>query len=661
VLLGSLAYANSLDGAFILDDFVAIVQNPDLRDPWSPSLLRSAWGESPLLGRPLAALTFAINHALHGLDARGYHVGNIAIHLLCGLALFGVIRRVQHSVVFAFACASLWILHPLNSEVVNYISQRTESMMALFYLLTIYCSVRAQAASRAWPWVAGAMAASALGTLSKQSMITVTAAVLLVDYTLFFDSLRSAIRRRWRFYLAVFAASFLPGMAVLLISPPSRAVGFASGPSPWVYLLNQSVMITHYLRLVVWPHGLVSDYGYPVPYSLTDVLPQMVFVSGLVVLSAAALRYRPKLGLLGAWVFLTLGVTSSVAPIATEVGAERRMYVPMAALVVLGVAPFAQLSKHLMRHGRLPAGIVAAGCVLLWAGAAAALGARTAVRNRDYSSPLRLAEVTLEHWPTAYSHHGVGEELLFAGRRDEALAHLRQAIPVDPRAHFTLGRALFEGGQLHQAREQLETFVRLQPPIVHATDGSYTRPHLLYAHAMIGRVLLTEGQLDAAAAEFRLVLQMDPSFSDAHLDLAEVLVAQSRYNDAVVHFRAYLANGGAKPDAWVHLGAALALANRPDEAMQVLRQALERNPDAPNAHRSLAAMLLERNDVAAAIAHAERAVVLRPRDALARDLLGVAFDMHGRRDLAIQQFREALRLDPANELAREHLQHVQGR
>src|SRR5688572_9332748 len=176
VLLGSLAYANSLGGAFIIDDFYTIVDNPDIRTPWSASLVRSSWGESAVLGRPLTALTFSINYALHGLDVRGYHVGNIAVHLLCALTLFGLIRRVGQSVVFAFVCASLWMLHPLNSEVVNYISQRTESMMALFYLLTIYASIRAHTALRAWPWMVAALATSALGVWSKQSMVTIVLA-----------------------------------------------------------------------------------------------------------------------------------------------------------------------------------------------------------------------------------------------------------------------------------------------------------------------------------------------------------------------------------------------------------------------------------------------------------------------------------------------------
>ena len=650
VLLGSLAYANSLDGVFVIDDFYTIVDNPDIRTPWSASLVRSSWGESPVLGRPLTALTFSINYALHGLDVRGYHVGNIAVHLLCALTLFGVIRRVRGCVVFAVACASLWMLHPLNSEVVNYISQRTESMMALFYLLTIYASVRAHAASPAWRWMAAAVAASVLGTLSKQSMVTIPLAVLLVDYTLFFDSLRSAIRSRWRFYLAVTAGSWLAVTATVLISPSSSAVGFSSGLSPWTYLLNQSVMITRYLLLAVWPRNLVTEYGYPVPYTLTDVLPQMAFIGGLFALAVIALRYRRKLGLLGIWVFLTLGVTSSVAPIATEVGAERRMYLPLAALVVLGVSPFAQLSRHVTRHGRLPVRAVAVGCAVLWIGTAAALGASTAARNRDYSSALRLAEVTFERWPNAYTRHWLAEELLLAGRREEATAHLREATRTDVRAHFTLGRVLFEDGRLREAREQLEAFVRLMPLRVEAVA----------ARAMIGRVLLIEGRLDEASEQLRMVLQMNPSFVEAHLGLADVFNAQERYGDAATRFRAYLASGGTNPDAWAQLGVALARDGRSDEAIQALRRAIEQVPDAQAAHRSLAALLLARKDVTGALQHAERAVALKPGDATARDLLGVTLAAQGRVDLAALQFREALRLDPADDTARMHLEQVLG-
>jgi tetratricopeptide (TPR) repeat protein len=648
-LLGLLAYANSLHGVFIFDDTISIVENPNLRTLWSAKLLRSAWGESALLGRPLVALSFALNYALHGLDVRGYHIGNIALHLTCAMLLFVLIRRIRQSTAFAFACASLWMLHPLTTEVVNYISQRTESMMALFYLLTVYAAVRSHSASRPTSWRVLAVVASILGTLAKQSMVTIPLALLLVDYALFYDSLRSAIRSRWRFYGAVAAASWLTVTMTVFVSPVSRAVGFAAGPTPWVYLLNQSVIITHYLALVVWPHDLVSDYGYAVPLTLKEVFPQMALVGGLVLLTLLALRYRPKIGLLAAWVFLTLGPTSSVVPVATEVGAERRMYLPLMALVVLAVIAVTQLSRYLTQYRLLSTRAVTVGCVVLWAGTATALAARTITRTRDYSSSLQLATVNFERWPTAYARTWLGNELLLAGRHGEAIALLRDAARGgDARAYFNLGGALFDDGRTQEAREQLETFVRLRPMLEQAVD----------AREMIGRLLLAEGRPAAAVEQFQLVLQMRPSAFDAHVGLGQAYVAQERYNDAVTEFRAYFTHGGTKPAVWVLLASALGHAARTDEAIQAYRRAIAEAPNTPDAHRGLAAMLMEQRDVTAAVGHAERAVALNPTDAAARDLLGLGLAAAGRMDLAAVQFREALRLDPSDQSVREHLEQA---
>ena len=648
VLLGGLAYSNSLTGAFVFDDLIGVRDNPDIRRLWSLSLLRSDWGESSLLGRPLVAATFAINYAIDGLNVRGYHIGNIVVHILCALVLFALIRRVRDSVGFAFVCASLWLLHPLNTEVVDYIGQRTESMMALFYLLTVYASVRAHTSDRPGRWFAAAVAASALGTLSKQSMITVPVAVALVDMTLFYDSPRTALRSRWRFYAAVAAASWIVVAVTVAVTPPGRSVGFSAGPSPWVYLLNQSVMLTRYLMLSVWPRDLVANYGYPHPFTLADVLPQMLFIGGLFALTLVALRYRPKLGLLGGWFFLTLAMTSSFAPMANEVGAERRMYLPLMALVVLGVIPFAQVAAHIVRTGRVSVRAVSLTCVALWAAAATALAAGTRDRNQDYSSPLQLARIDFERWPVAYTRHALGDELLEAGERDEALLYLREAARDDPRAHFTYGKALFQAGRLPEARQELEEFVRKRPDLVEAGD----------AKAMIGHTLIAEGKLDAAGQQFQQVLQIRPDLFDAHLGLAEVRRAQQRYEEAIVEYRAYLVRGGTDARVWNQFGTVLAQTGRLDAANRAFQRAIELDPKLGDAHRNLASVLMTQGNTELAIHFAGRAVALSPGDALSRDLLGVALIAARRRDEAIQQFREALRIDPSDADVQEHLRNA---
>ena len=650
VLLGAFTYWNSLAGAFVLDDRVSIVDNPDIRRVWSLAGFHSVEGESPFLGRPLVTLSFAINYAIGGLNVGGYHVGNIAIHILCALVLFGLIRRLCRSIPFAFACASLWMLHPLNTEAVDYLTQRTESMMGLFYVLTVYASVRARAASRPAPWLVTAVVSSILGMASKQSMVTVPVAVVLVDRVFFFESLPAAFRRRWRFYTAL-AGSWLVAVILVLVGPRLLSIGFSSGADPWNYLLNQSLMITRYLALTVWPRGLVADYGYPRTLALMDVMPQMLFIAALLALTAVALRHRPKLGLLGAWGFLTLAVTSSVVPIATEVGAERRMYLPLAALVVLAVSLFAWLSDQVnrTRFARAPR-IVAIASVSVWAAVAASFVAGTVARNREYSSALQLARTSVDRWPTAHARHVLGSELLKIGRREEAVAYLREAIRDDPRAHFTLGAVLFEDGHLGEAREQLLEFIRLEPMLLEA----------MHARTLIGRTLFTDGHLDAAAEQFTLARAMQPSFPDAHLGLGDVRLAQQRFADAIVEYRAYLAGDGTNDGVWVNLGTALVRTGQGEDAIRAFRRATELNPQSDLAYRNLAATLLQKGDLDEAAEHAGRAVALRPTDPISHDLLGVVLVSQRKLDDAIVQFQQSLRLDPTDADAQTHLRQALG-
>ena len=144
VLAGVLAYGNSLSRPFLFDDELTVVQNASIRTWWNLSRVFSPAREFPVAGRPLVNLSFALNYALGGLHARGYHVVNLLLHLACAVLLFALVRRSLtlprlrhafggHAGDLALAVALLWVVHPLNSEVVDYVTQRTESMMAVCY------------------------------------------------------------------------------------------------------------------------------------------------------------------------------------------------------------------------------------------------------------------------------------------------------------------------------------------------------------------------------------------------------------------------------------------------------------------------------------------------------------------------------------------------
>jgi Flp pilus assembly protein TadD len=525
VAAGAAVYAVSLSAPFLFDDQNSIAGNRSIRQLSPLSVPLSPPDETPVAGRPVVNLSFALDYAAHGLDVRGFRAVNVAIHLLAALALFGVVRRTlvlprlterygAASVPIAYAAALLWMLHPLQTESVNYLSQRTESLMGLFYFLTLYSAIRG--------WAVRAMLACALGMACKESMVTAPIAVLLYDRVFLHESLADAWRARRRLYLGLAAGWIVLGG--LMLSGPRTSIGFSTGVSAWTYLLNQAVLVARYFWLTVSPRDLVLDYGLPQPLTLADVWLPGTLVVGLLILTLALLRAAPMLGFLGAWLFLTLAPTSSIVPIATEVGAERRMYVPLAAVAVL-----AAVAAYRATRGRGFAAVTAALCLLLAAG--------TVARNLEYESVLTIAQTIVERWPSGRGRFLLGTELIAAGRRDEGMAELRLSAREYPGARFALGTELLAEQKLDEAAVELQAFIAEMPG----------HPSVVPARDMLGRVFLAQDEFDQAVEQYRLLQQAAPNYrgpnNDVLLNLGYALAASGRLGEAVpVLERAVAAN-----------------------------------------------------------------------------------------------------------------------
>ena len=185
---------------------------------------------------------------------------------------------------------------------------------------------------------------------SKEVMVTAPIMVLLYDLMFTGMSPRQMFAQRWPLY-AVLAASWTV-LASLMWFVRLTNVGFAIGLSSWNYALNQCVVITDYLRLSFWPVGLALDYGSPEELSLAQVAPYAVLLAAALTVVVVLMIRWPRAGYPLLWMFVILGPTSSFVPIATEVGAERRMYLPLAGLVSLVVIAAYVLAKRLAPAGQ---------------------------------------------------------------------------------------------------------------------------------------------------------------------------------------------------------------------------------------------------------------------------------------------------------------------
>jgi protein O-mannosyl-transferase len=628
VLAGVLAYGNSLAGPFIADDSVAIVGNEEIRS-LRPSVVLFPKRERPVAGRPLANLTFALNYAAGGLAPAGYHLVNIGIHLACGLLLMAVARGTLRNDTLAFAIALLWMVHPLNSETVDYLTQRTESLMAFFLLLTLYLSMRDRPAL--------AVAACALGMACKESMVTAPVIVPLHEAIFRFGSFRAAWLARWRFYTAL-ASTWIVLVVVTWSGPRIHSAGFSSGTSAWTYLLNQPRMIVRYLWLAVWPRSLVIDYGPPAAISFSDALPFAVLVVGLLAVTIYALARRPSLGFLGAWFFITLAPASTIVPIATEVGAERRMYLPLVAIVALVVVAAHRVLRRMPPLASFAVLSVVTGLLI----------AGTVARNREYGSIVGLARANLARWPMPVSHAMLGQALAIDGQHEAAIAELRLAVSGYPNAHYHLGGELFNAGQLDEAVTELESFVAAQPQAEEAPT----------ALTMIGRARMRQRRWPEAIEPLRRALPMGPPNPSARAALADALFAANRFDEAAAEYARIVAADGGNVAAITNLAVALDATGRADLALPYFRRAVDLDPRGAGARNNLTGALLNAGADEEAVVSARQAVEANPGDAMGRDLLGRALAARGQLREAAAEFQRALSIDPAFAQAREDLARV---
>lgn len=646
---GLAVFANSLSIPFVFDDQVTIVDNPHVRQLWPLSSALSAPPENPVAGRPLAALSFAVNYALGGLDPRGYHAVNLAVHVSAALLLFGIVRRtlVRPAIPppigaaadrLAFVCALAWLIHPLQTEVVDYVTQRTESLMGLFYLLTLYAAIRAMAGDgRAGRWTGAAIAASALGMACKEPMVTAPVMVLLYDAVFCAGSVGGALRARRALYTGLSATWIVLAMLVAP-GPRSYSAGFSTAVSPATYLMNQAVMVVSYLRLTVWPRHLVLDYGPTLPVRLPDILPYALLVVALMTITLAAWRKRAAVAFLGTWFFVTLAPSSSLVPIETEVGAERRMYLPLAALVVLGaVGGFALVQKLTRERPGWGGRIAAVLCVAI----GLTLSVLTHNRNEEYHDPEGLWRTVLARRPHGRAHHNLGIILKSQGRREEAVAQYRAATD-HPQAFYALGFELEADGQYDEAIAAYRRFIELRP-----NDRNVPRAYIL-----IGRALAAKSSLPEAIDAFQQALRMRPDEVAAHGGLAEAFLQQERYADAAREFRAYLQRLPDDVDARVNLGLALGGQGLDAEAVIELERAVALAPARPMLRLGLGNALVAAGRVDEGVAQYTEGLKLAPDSVPLHNVLGLALARQGKFGEALARFERSLDIDPANPMTR---------
>lgn len=575
VAVGFVVYANSLHVPFIFDDTANLVESPlikNLANFYDPAQYHRYF--VGLTSRYFGYLTFALNYRLHGYDVTGYHLVNIAIHLLSTLLVYrfvsltfractlsgpdGSAATSGREAFVALLAALLFVVHPIQTQAVTYIIQRFSSLAALFYLLSLTCYIQARLNWRqperhytsVVAWFAVSILSAFLAVMTKQNAYTLPLAIITYELLFFNDWMWQNKRMVLYGTLALLAITGAGIASWMLTSDQSfwntiyrldDASRLQTSMSRWDYLATQFRVLVTYLRILILPLGQHIDYDYPLYRSF--LAPQVLLsalVLGSLLSCAVYCLYRARtwdrisgkttdpallsmiaFGIL--WFFITHAIESSIIPI-VDVIFEHRMYLPSVGIFMAVAAAVSFAGGDgvaIPGWPRLTTLVAVVAVILILAGT-------TIARNQVWHSEISLWEDNVRKSPNkARGHLNLGVAYRQKGRFDEAFTQFMTVLDVEP----TMVEAYLNIGMIHEKNGNFEEALKAYRKILE------TKPRMPAPHSNIGNIYFQQQRFSEALQAFDTAIACDPDFEKVYYGRGLVLAAMGRRDEALKDFR----------------------------------------------------------------------------------------------------------------------------
>ena len=660
VLLAFVIYGNSLENPFHYDDEHSIVDNLYIRDLSNiPAFFTSPYMFSATQGgmyRPVLLISYGFNYYFGGYEVLGYHLVNLSIHMAGALLVYWLASLTLGSRRIALFAGLIFAAHPANTEVVNYISSRSESLAGLFYLLAFCLFLRARmsfsgrSGSRRGPtaYYTGSVVCYGLCLLTKSIGITLPTMLMIYDLLFLCDlDWRKWGRRFVRHHLAYVAVAFIYVVAIRFIDP-SVVEKAATGPvrEYGEQILTQIKGYVYYIKLLLLPIGLNVEHQFFVSKTFFEwaVVFSFLLLASILYLSFRAVRFSKLVPFSVLWFYICLA-PSSLIPLNVLVN-ERRLYLPCVAFsIFLGML----LGRKVYRgtpwlRGDIlnPNNLAMVLLVLFYSGS-------VWQRNVVWGDGLVLWGDAVAKAPGMFrARNNLGKAYQEKEMWEQARAEYQESVRIKPdyvEAHYNLGK-------LYQEQELLEE-----------AGVAYRRaleiaPGFARAHNNLGNLYYSKGLLDRAAFELRQALRIRPDHPETHYNLGNVYQDQGMLDEAEAKYRTALKLRPDYGEAYNNLGLVYQSAGQFDRALIEYRNALRVNPRYASAHTNLGTVYQGKGMLDEAASEYERALAINPNDAGAWYNLGVVYEKKGWPDRAISMYRQALKVNPKDVEARYNLAHL---
>jgi len=644
LLIGTLLYGHTLNVPFYLDDFINIQDKLYALKALSFGELVRASTEGFASRRPLSNLSFALNYYFHGLSVAGYHVVNIAIHILNGALLYLLIfktltlpgqrDRFKAPARVAFFAALLWFVNPVQTQAITYVVQRMTSMTALFFLsaliLYVYGRPSPERLNRTVLFFAAGLC-WVLAMACKEIAVTLPGVIYVYEW-LFFQDLDLKWLKRTAVFLGAGFVILLTAVYVLYGYTPGLFVGKIFQPRAFTAterLLTEGRVLWLYISLIVfpWPGRLNLNHDIPVSQSLLDPITTALSLAGLLALGVITVlmmkRYR-VIAFSLIWFFANVTVEAVAAGI--EPMFEHRVYLASMLFFLPGVWWLSRWEKP-----RLTVSVIGMVVIVfsLWSYG----------RNALWNDPVAFWRDATKKSPGHYrGFTNLGISYLQTGAYDGAEEAFEKALQLAPpyptEIYGNLGLLRLERGDLSRAREDLNRALALNRNNYVALD-------------LLGTVSRRENKGKQAIGWYQKAIEINPRYASAYYNLGTLYNEMGDTEKALKALQEALALRPMWAEAYSTLGLMQAQQGHFDLAESALFRAIDLEPANTEALFNLAKVYELTGRPALAAETYETLLGSAPEDLEALHNLGILYATH-LKDVERARFylRKALGLDP---------------
>jgi len=539
VACATLPYLNILFNGFVYDDDAQVLKNPYVRSfRYVKEIFTSnVWSFRGVhritnLYRPVMTLGYLICYRLFGMQAYGFHLVSLLLHVLVVCLVFVLTERLTGDRVWAFVAGALFALHPVHTESVAWIAAVTDLEVTFFYLLTFgfFLLAGRPGGRRSRPLMAAMVVAFILALLSKEQAMTLPALATVYEHFFREDRLETNTSQK----LSRYGLLWLTGAAYVPIR--IHFIGALAPAENWPQLtpletvLSAFSLVGQYVGKLLWPVQLCAFYVFHASKSFFDL---DVLAGLLVLLVFAALAFvcwrSPERNVRFAsfailWFFATLAPVLNAHWVGVNVFTDRYLYLPSVGvgwLVGLGAS---KLWSRAARRPVLRRALVLAGLML-----GGLYAVRIVIRDRDWNNDIVLYNQTLELSPDASTILiNLGTVYWDQGMVDEADSAWKRSLAIDPDNGIVLNNLGMVAGKKKQYAEAVKFFQRAME----------LKPDSVDPHLNLGRAYRVMGLAGPAESQLREALALSPLDSRVRNELGQLLVSQGRAEEAEDQFRA---------------------------------------------------------------------------------------------------------------------------